>query len=419
MKAYRLLVQSGRRNKLWAMFLLVGAILWGGAQAWAADGTPTYRQTIPPPPTATPTPQPPTPTPRPPRPTPRPETNQTNQTNQGSAPVVLPTQATPSSPQARATLTATVNVVTLNVRQGPGTTFAVIGRLTRGTEVTLVARNQSADWLKMCCIPDTKTQGWVSAQFLTPRYSEEELAILPIEDGAAPLQPPTDALTGTVSVPVLNVRAEPSVDAEILGKFASETIVYLLGRNAEGDWWLVCCLPDATNGWVAARFVRANASEAELTALPVLNSRDGADLLPSSPLSTTLIGLTVQPVLQAIQGEPATLTFNVVNLGDANAVGLEFSFELPAGLRFVSASATDGGEVKEEMGENGASVIVATWPELAVGGSAIVNVNVIAESELPDGAVLDGAAVVQARNAEWTFTSVLVGLPPAEPPDFW
>jgi hypothetical protein len=64
-------------------------------------------------------------------------------------------------------------------------------------------------------------------------------------------------------------------------------------------------------------------------------------------------------------------------------------------------------------------VIVATWPELAVGGSAIVNVNVIAESELPDGAVLDGAAVVQARNAEWTFTSVLVGLPPAEPPDFW
>jgi len=416
MKVYRLLLQSGRRNKLWAMFLLLGAILWGGAQAWAADGTPTYRQTIPPPPTATPTPQPPTPTPRPPRPTPRPETNQTNQS---STPVALPTQATPSSPQATATLTATVNVVTLNVRQGPGTTFAVIGRLTRGTEVTLVARNLSADWLKMCCISGTQTQGWVSAQFLTPRYSEEELAILPIEDGAAPLQPPTGALTGTVSVPVLNVRAEPSLNAEILGKFASGTTVYLLGRNAEGDWWLVCCFPDATNGWVAARFVRANASEAELTALPVLNSRDVSVLSTSSSSSTTLIGLTAQPIVQAIQGKSATLTFNLANLGDANAVGLEFSFELPAGLRFVSASATDGGEVMEEMGENGASVIVVTWPELAVGGSAIVNINVIAESDLSDGAVLDGAAVAQARNAEWTFTSVLVGLPPAEPPDFW
>ena len=416
MKVYRLLLQSGRRNKLWAMFLLLGAILWGGAQAWAADGTPTYRQTIPPPPTATPTPQPPTPTPRPPRPTPRPETNQTNQS---STPVALPTQATPSSPQARATLTATVNVVALNVRQGPGTTFAVIGRLTRGTEVTLVARNQSADWLKMCCIPDTETQGWVSAQFLMPRYSEEELAVLPIEDEITGLQPPTDTLTGTVSVRALNVRAEPSMEAKILGKFTFGTTVYLQGRNPESDWWWVCCLPNATNGWVAARFIQVNASEDELQALPVRADQDTSDAPTSFLTATTLIGLTAQPVVQAIQGKSATLTFNVANLGDANAVGVEFSFELPTGLRFVSASATDGGEVMEEMGENGTSVILATWPELAVGGSAIVNVNVIAESDLPDGAVLDGAAVVQARNAERAFTSVLVGLPPAEPPDFW
>lgn len=92
MKVYRLLVQGGRRNKLWATFLLVGAILWGGAQAWAMDGTPTYRQTVPPLPTATPTPQPPTPTLRPSQPTPRPETNQ------DSTSVVPPTPATSSSP---------------------------------------------------------------------------------------------------------------------------------------------------------------------------------------------------------------------------------------------------------------------------------------------------------------------------------
>lgn len=413
MKVYRLLVQGGRRNKLWATFLLVGAILWGGAQAWAMDGTPTYRQTVPPPPTATPTPQPPTPTPRPSQPTPRPETNQ------DSTSVVPPTPATSSSPQARAALTATVNVVALNVRQGPGTIFAVIGWLTQGTEVTLVARNGSADWLKMCCIPGTQTQGWVSAQFLTPRYSEEELAILPLEDGGVVLQPPTGAMAGTVSVPVLNVRAEPSVTSKILGKFTSGTTVYLLGRNIKGDWWLVCCPPNVANGWVAAQFIETDASEEELEALPVRNSREVSESSTLSPPSQTQIGLTVQPIVQAIQGKPATLTFNVANLGDANAVGVEFSFELPAGLRFVGASAADGGEVMEEMGENDAPVIIATWPELAVGGSAIVNINVIAESDLSDGAVLDGTAVVQARNADWTFTPVLIGLPPAEPPDFW
>lgn len=416
MKTYRFGAQSRRPSKLWGIILLVGAILWGGAQAWAADGVPAYRQTIPPPPTATPTPQPPTPTPRPPRPTPRPEPTQADQ---GGAAVSPPAQMSTPSPQVTAALTATIDAITLNVRQGPGTTFAVIGRLTQGITVTLVARNESADWLKMCCIPGTEIQGWVSAQFLTPRYSEEELAILLVEDGAAALQLPTDTLTGTVSVPVLNVRAEPSVTATILGKFATGTTLYLLGRNAEGDWWLVCCLPDATNGWVAARFVRANASEEELQSLPVRDHREVPEPSTSSPLSQTLIGLTIEPVVQVIQGKPAALTFRVANLGEANAGALEFSFELPAGLRFVSASASDGGEVMEERGENGVSVILASWPELAVGADAIVTINVMAESDLPDGVVLEGAAVAQARNAEWSFTPVLIGLPPAEPPDFW
>lgn len=413
MKARHLLRQMVQRNKLWITFFLAAAILWGGAQAWAADGRPEHRQTIPPPPTATPTPQPPTPTPRPPRPTPRPETNQ------GGASVSTPAQESSPSLQPATVLTATVNVVTLNVRQGPGTTFPVIGRLTQGTTVTLQARNPNNDWLKICCVSDAQTQGWVSAQFLNPRYTEEELALLPIEGDAPASQRPANAPIGAVSAPVLNIRAEPSTDSEILGKFVSGTAVSLLGRNVDGDWWLVCCLRDEVTGWVAARFITVNATEAELAALPVLTSRDAFTLSTSAPLSATLIGLTVQPWVQAIQGRPVALSFTVVNLGETSATDVQFSFELPAGLSFVSASATDGGEVMEEASENGTSVIVAAWPELAVGVNALVNINVVAEGDLPNGAVLDGAAVAQAANAEWTYTSVLVGLPPAEPPDFW
>ncbi|MCS6827226.1 MAG: SH3 domain-containing protein [Caldilinea sp.] len=408
-----LLGQTVLRRKLWMAFVLAGAIFWGGAQVWAADGVYNHRQTIPPPPTATPTPQPPTPTPRPPRPTPRPETSQ------GGAPASAPTQTTSPSLQPTMTLTATVNVVALNVRQGPGTTFPVIGRLTQGTSVTLQARNPNNNWLKICCVSDAQTQGWVNAQFLIPRYTEEELVLLPVEGDAPASQRPANAPTGAVSAPVLNVRAEPSTESEILGKFASGTTVSLLGRNAEEDWWLVCCLPNEVLGWVAARFITVNATEAELAALPVLTSRDTFTLSTSSTLSATLIGLTVQPWVQAIQEQPVALSFTVVNLGETSATDVQFSFELPAGLSFVSASATDGGEVMEEVSENGTSVIVVAWPELAVGVNALVNINVVAESDLPNGTVLDGAAVAQAANAESTYTSVLVGLPPAEPPDFW
>ena len=193
-----------RRNWLLLAVILLTAVLWAGhSPVRAADGTVELHQTIPTlPPTPTPT-APATPTPRPPTPTPTPRPNSGDQGGQ-SAPTATPVQAgaQPTAAPAEATqetvaspLTASINALALNVRQGPGTTFDVIGRLTNGAQVTVLGRSADGAWLFICCIPGTQTAGWISAQFAAPNYTAAQLDALPVGEGAV-------SATVTSSVPV-------------------------------------------------------------------------------------------------------------------------------------------------------------------------------------------------------------------------
>jgi uncharacterized repeat protein (TIGR01451 family) len=442
------------RRRRWispAMLLVVfGAMLWfGGSHALAADLPLDINQTIPSPPTPTPLPPPATPTQRPPTPAP-PPTSRPDNGDQGaqdspaltpvqeggeSVPATAPVNA-PSSP-----ITATVAVPALNVRQGPGTTFAVIGRLTGGAQVTVLARNAGSTWLNICCLPETQTAGWISAQFVTPAYTAEQLAVLPVGDGTtliaginttATLTAST-AVIGVVSVPSLNARAEPSTDAAVLGRFTSGAQVTVLGRNSAGNWWLVCCLPGgAGNAWVAAGFVSSGATDSTRAALPVITGRDtlnAANTTNATPVATPtpepaalteaeLVLTGPQSLLAAVQGGQVVFSFTVTNPGTVSATQAEFSFEIPAGLTFVSASATDGGETAQADTASGASLVIVTWVDLPADASATVRITATVDRDLANGTVLDGSAVALAGNAASTFVPVSVGLPPVAPPDF-
>jgi uncharacterized repeat protein (TIGR01451 family) len=423
--------------------LLAGAftMLWIGQRDAQASEAPTavYQPGTLPPRTPTPVSQPPTPTPRP-----RDDDNQTQ------PPTPTPTTAAaggqPATPlPAPGALTGVINATTLNVRQGPGATFAVIGRLTNGATVTVLARNADNSWLKICCLPDGQTAGWVSAQFVTPNYTPEQLAALPIGEGATPpVAAPTavatspaasGALTGTVAVVALNVREAPSTTDPILGKLSSGTIVTLLGRNAAGDWWLVCCAPNgAGNGWASAQFIDTDAPAAALAALPVTTGRETPIVATPAPsptpvtaattptttvtVSTTLAMTALQQPASAVQGEQVVLAFTITNTGEAAAVNAELSFEVPAGLAFTGVSASDGGEAVEEEVATGGALIIVTWPELAPGLVTTAKVTVTVADDLANGAVVDGAAVSLADNADASFAPISVGMPPAAPPDF-
>lgn len=75
----------------------------------------------------------------------------------------------------------------------------------------------------------------------------------------------------------LNVRLGPGTDFPTIGQVTAGAKLALIGRNAAGDWLVVCCIEEKS-GWVAARLVR---TEADIAALPV-------GLPPSLPKATPL-----------------------------------------------------------------------------------------------------------------------------------
>ena len=55
-----------------------------------------------------------------------------------------------------------VNVATLNVREGPGLSYAIIGRVYRGEFLEVLNSNSTGTWLYICCT-HTFDEGWVYA----------------------------------------------------------------------------------------------------------------------------------------------------------------------------------------------------------------------------------------------------------------
>ncbi len=419
------------RRWLWLLIFVAPLFFWlgGPSTASAVDAPYSMVEYLPPGQTI------PDPTPVPPfepKPTARP--NRDNN-NRQPTPTPLPSGPAQPAPGSSAVLTGTINVPVLNVRRGPGTAYAIIGRVGRDAVVTIVGRNADSTWLKFCCVPNTETQGWISAQFVTPNYSAEQAAKIPVVDAAAPVATTTPttrpadsgAKTGVVSAVALNLREAPNTDAAILGKLRSGATVTVVARNGDGDWWLVCCVPGGEeNAWVAAEFVTPNFSDA--ASLPVTTGRTApAVALPTAtpqptptqaPLEATTLELAVtQEPAAALQGEQIVLAFTVTNTGTAEAAMVELSFELPAGLAFVSASA-DGGDIAQEDAASGATIVVVTWESVPVGESASAKVTAVIDESVADGTVIDGAAAAVAENAELASAPVSVGLPPLQPPDF-
>jgi uncharacterized repeat protein (TIGR01451 family) len=73
--------------------------------------------------------------------------------------------------------TAVVNVASLNLREGPGTNYAILGVLPLNTEIAIQARNEDASWYYACCLNNT-VSGWVSARLITPNFDATQATTL-------------------------------------------------------------------------------------------------------------------------------------------------------------------------------------------------------------------------------------------------
>ncbi len=106
------------------------------------------------------------------------------------------------------------------------------------------------------------------------------------------LQPPATATPEMLAAPTpfvrvqgesLNVRLGPGTDFPIVGQLSAGSQLALVGRDASGDWLVVCCI-EGKPGWVAARLV---STEADVLTLPVGLPPTRVPVAPTATASQT------------------------------------------------------------------------------------------------------------------------------------
>lgn len=129
-----------------------------------------------------------------------------------------------------------VSTSVLNVRTGPGTTFARITSVTTGTILPVLKKQ--GDWIQTRL--SSGQFGWVLA-------THTSAASAPV---AAPSQP--QAQTGTVNVSVLNIRSGPGTNFERIGTVAQGATVTILQKQSD---WLQIRLTSGLTGWALGQYI--------------------------------------------------------------------------------------------------------------------------------------------------------------------
>ena len=149
----------------------------------------------------------------------------------------------------------------VNLRKGPGTQYASLGKLPKGVKLDLVA--QQAAWYKVTT--PAGTTGWVTSSFVAP--SQGTAASASAAAPAAPAAASSAAAVGTVSRARTNLRQGPATAFASLGKLTANARLTLLARS--GDWFKVQTKAGSI-GWVSGDLL--NISAAALRNVPVTNN---------------------------------------------------------------------------------------------------------------------------------------------------
>ena len=95
-----------------------------------------------------------------------------------------------------APITAEVNAgsVQLNVRSGPGTTYPVVAKVSTGTVLAVLGRNDTGDWVEVTTSGGAGSTGWVSSAYVGLSQPAGALPVIVPTNLPAPGQAPTVTL---------------------------------------------------------------------------------------------------------------------------------------------------------------------------------------------------------------------------------
>lgn len=176
--------------------------------------------------------------------------------------------ALPVRPAAAQTPTATVTASVLNVRTGPSPGYPVIATVTKGTVLTLLARDSASSWVKVQ-LPNG-TVGWVTTFYLS---SGTPFSTLPVEAQAE--------AWAFVARPA-NLRSGPGLDFPVILTLATHEPIGLIARNADASW-VQARVRNNTIGWVASGLLIPGSDLFTLPLAGGLPTAPGAFGLPLSP----------------------------------------------------------------------------------------------------------------------------------------
>jgi uncharacterized protein YraI len=93
-----------------------------------------------------------------------------------------------STPVPRSGLVGNVRTTT-TMRNGPGSTYAILGTIRRGALVSIIGRNADDTWLQVLHPPGSQIHGWVDASFIEVSGDLSDLAIAGPGSGPAVVVP--------------------------------------------------------------------------------------------------------------------------------------------------------------------------------------------------------------------------------------
>jgi murein DD-endopeptidase MepM/ murein hydrolase activator NlpD len=137
-------------------------------------------------------------------------------------------------------LIAQASVGELNLRDGPGTDYVGLTKLSEGTQLDLVA--QAGEWLKVQT--EDGSSGWVKTAYLNLQAGVLER--VPETGDIPPVDPD---LLAAASESGINLRAGPGTDYSSLGKLQAGADLTLLARYKT---WYKVQTSSGDKGWVAS-----------------------------------------------------------------------------------------------------------------------------------------------------------------------
>ena len=217
---------------------------------------------------------------------------------------------------------ATVAPIMLNMRSGPGDSYAVIVQLPRGAELALLARDDVPDnGLWVYGQASTGNEGWVLSDYVTVRAGLD-LGALPVRPApdvtdapAAPADPepapaaaPASGFPEGSGIPAqttaeVNLRGGAGTGYRILATLGGGVSALAKGRNGAGDWIFVTT--GGQDGWLYVQFVRLLSSSIE--ALPVVDTVVTQVAAPAADDAAGASG--AEPALRPVSGGPGLTGF--------------------------------------------------------------------------------------------------------------